>query len=304
MGALLRTSDGAVLQLAARHLIGRARHCRLIPRSPRASGEHAALRWRKGAWRVQDLGSRNGTFVGGRRLDPGERAEVVVGAILAFGDERETYTLVDAGPPRASAERDGVRVLAEEGLLALPSADDPAVMIFENARGRWVVEGAGAEREVGDGDEVEVGGATWRLQIPTELEETWDTEDAAPTLAVATLRIAHSLDEEHVEIEVVCGPRSMPLRPRAYGYLVLILARARLADAARGDLSRSEHGWVHAADLERDMRWDTERLNVEIYRCRRHLASLGIQGAAGVIERRSGSRTVRLGIGDVQVRPL
>jgi hypothetical protein len=43
---------------------------------------------------------------------------------------------------------------------------------------------------------------------------------------------------------------------------------------------------------------------VEIYRARKQLAALGIQGAAGLVERRPGTREIRIGVFDVEVVKL
>jgi hypothetical protein len=46
---------------------------------------------------------------------------------------------------------------------------------------------------------------------------------------------------------------------------------------------------------------DVMKLNVEIYRLRKQFAEMGIQGAAGLIERRPGTYEVRIGVPDVEV---
>lgn len=56
-----------------------------------ASGSHAELRWRGGRWILQDLGSRNGTFVHGQRVESHE---------IADGDEIE----FGVGGPRVRVE--------------------------------------------------------------------------------------------------------------------------------------------------------------------------------------------------------
>ena len=50
-------------------LIGRASNCGLVLEHPSVSGEHASISWRDGAVLVKDHGSKNGTYLNGRRLE-------------------------------------------------------------------------------------------------------------------------------------------------------------------------------------------------------------------------------------------
>ena len=46
-------------------VIGRASGCAIVlPDDPDVSRRHARLSWHQGGWRLEDLGSQNGTFVG------------------------------------------------------------------------------------------------------------------------------------------------------------------------------------------------------------------------------------------------
>jgi pSer/pThr/pTyr-binding forkhead associated (FHA) protein len=72
-------------------VIGRSRHCDLVLGEPTVSRLHAELREENTGWVIADLGSTNGTWVNGWRvqraeLSPGD--EVVLGAQrLVFGDQ-------------------------------------------------------------------------------------------------------------------------------------------------------------------------------------------------------------------------
>ena len=63
-------------------VVGRSRDCDLLLDDPTVSGRHARLEWRGKKILVQDLGSANGTFVDGERI---ETAEIRPGADLRFG---------------------------------------------------------------------------------------------------------------------------------------------------------------------------------------------------------------------------
>lgn len=75
---------GLVAALTARPLtLGRAPGLGLVLDDPAVSRVHAGLSFRRGRIEVQDFGSRNGTFVGGRRV---AFAEVEDGALVRIGE--------------------------------------------------------------------------------------------------------------------------------------------------------------------------------------------------------------------------
>lgn len=50
------------------------------------SGRHACLRWDGASWMLEDLDSRNGTFIGHQRCQPHVPQYVQPGALIRFGD--------------------------------------------------------------------------------------------------------------------------------------------------------------------------------------------------------------------------
>ncbi|WP_406832800.1 FHA domain-containing protein [Pedococcus sp. KACC 23699] len=64
-------------------VIGRNPECALVLEDDFASGRHAKIYQRDGAWFVEDLGSTNGTFLGSERLTGPVRVEV--GTTLRIG---------------------------------------------------------------------------------------------------------------------------------------------------------------------------------------------------------------------------
>ena len=119
MTAYLEWWDGRerrVLPLdGERVTIGSALTNDVVIDEPSVSRIHAILQLVGGTWFVEDCGSRNGTFVRGRRiptmhaLRPGEelrlgRARLVLGGVASAGG-KETETVVDA-PAVTARERD------------------------------------------------------------------------------------------------------------------------------------------------------------------------------------------------------
>jgi hypothetical protein len=269
---------------------------------PHVSGEHASVRWVDDHWELRDLGSRNGTFIDGRRLGAGERAPLRAGATITLGGEVE-LTLADAAPPVASARhaKTGARRMAAGGMLVLPDEERPTLSIVEDTAGRWVAEDGDVAREVRDRDVVVADGEGWVLDLPCADGATMDAGAGAPTLESITLRFGVSLDEEHVEVTVLHHGKPTPLPPRTHHYLLLTLARARLGDGAA---SPAERGWIERDELCRMLAMDPSTLNVDVFRARRQLAALGVHGAAGIIARRPGTGQLRLGTDRVEVSRL
>ena len=86
MAVLRHMASGRQVQLQPRHLVGRSSECLLRLDSPTVSGEHATVFWSGEGWRVRDLGSRNGTWVGDERLAPGVARALGLDVAVAFGE--------------------------------------------------------------------------------------------------------------------------------------------------------------------------------------------------------------------------
>lgn len=286
--------------LRHRHVVGRAPTCDLVLDAPVVSTLHAAITWTDEGWVARDLGSRNGTFVDGVRLGPGLAAQLRRGSRLGFGQAASSHVLDDDAPPRPMARRedgDGEPVAADCNVLALPSEAAPLVTVYRGAGG-WTVEGEDGVRRVGDLDRVVVDGHPWRLHLPDALAATAGPAGAEADLASATLRFQVSLDEEHVQAEVVVGGRRIDLQARAHHHALLYLARARLADAALPEPSR---GWVYSDRAARDLSIGEGKLNLDVFRARRQLAEAGVATAGQLVERRTGSGQLRIGVGHLVV---
>jgi FHA domain len=302
MGILEEKGVGRRFTLGARCLMGRHEACDLQLADARVSSEHASLHWMSDRWELRDLGSRNGTFVGPKRLTPGERVALAEGATLTLGGPARAFTLIDASAPRVSARHartDRVRG-GTEGFLALPDDDQPIASIFEDGRGDWVLEAEDAVRLIRDHEPVVVAGETWVLSLPLSNRATLAMSQT-PILEDVTLRLAVSRDEEHVEAAVVHGDHATPLPPRSFHYLLLTLARARLGDLAE---SPGERGWVDRDEICRMLAIDALKLNTDICRLRKQLGELGVRGAPGIVERRPGSGQVRIGIDRLEIARL
>lgn len=299
MAVLLRADEEVLLP--DRCLVGRSRSCDLVLAGRDVSGEHAVLQWTGAHWQLRDLGSRNGTFVDEQRLAAGAQVRVDEGAALRFGKESSAWTLVDASGPRlmAVALAGGDRRVADGGYLALPGSESPTLAVYQDAAGRWLLEQAGATREVADRDVVDAGaGDLWRLHLPAACAGTWEEAEAPLVVGQLTLRFAVSRDEEHVALLATCGERRIDLQARAHHYVLLTLARRRLQDRRAPE---PDQGWIRQDDLLAMLRISEDHLSISIHRARAQLAKAGIADAAALIQRRPGTRLLRLGVADIEV---
>ncbi len=299
MGCLVRSASRH--ELPASSLVGRSRVCDLILDAKDVSGQHAMLQWTGSLWEVHDLGSRNGTYVDDYRL-VGERMPLRPGAAVRFGRELAAWELVDAGPPRPMAvhlSSGRVRV-AEAGYLALPDGEDPASCLLASAADRWVLEQDGEASVIGDRDLIIVRNEPWRVHISIGASGTWEEKSHLRGIADLRLRFSVARNEEYIELVASVGDLNIDLKARAHHYPLLLLARARLADQ-QAQVEVEQQGWVHQDRLLAMLKMDVSHLNINIHRGRVQLSQAGIVDAPRLVERRTGTRQLRLGVRAVEI---
>lgn len=270
------------------------------------SSEHASLRWTGAVWEVRDLGSKNGSFVGERRIAALERTHFLPGDMLTLGASRPpapAFVLAEGAPPVASARqtRTGIVREASAGLIVLPDEENARASVVEQAAGSWALEAQGVAAQVSDRETIVVDGEVWMLDLPERTTSTAEGGSSGLTLAEIALRFAVTRDEERVDVIVVCPDRDIELPTRSYHYMLVTLARARLAAASAPP---KERGWLERKELCRMLATDELRLNVEVCRARKQFSALGIEGAANIVDRKMGTGRIRLGVERVDVRKM
>ncbi|MDB4986137.1 MAG: hypothetical protein JWN04_1315 [Myxococcaceae bacterium] len=293
--------------LEAELLVGRASGCGLRIDQRYVSARHAVVRWTGDRWELKDLGSRNGTFVDGQRVRPGEEVPAQRGTKIAFGKLEQQWEIVDDSPPHVMAVPldGGTPLLLDGELLALPSVDEPLATIYRNTEGFWVLEksdeGIAPVRNL---QTFEVGGRSYRFCSLDNIGKT-SIADFSPEFEVAHTQLTFSVsrDEEHVELRVSCDGRTFDLGARTHHYLLLTLARRRLDDAALG-LAETSCGWVYQEDLAHDPSMATPQLNLDVFRIRKQFTSVGLPDAANIVERRPRTRQLRIGTTHIVISQL
>lgn len=293
-GPMLRhAKTGREAALRARTTFGRDAGNDVCLDEPGASGHHAVVQWLDHQWTVRDLASTNGTWVQEHRIAPGEDVPLALGVSVAFGDPRQRWWVMSADPPRVFAESlaDGRRVDAIDGVLGLPSNDEPTVMLFPGARG-WVVEDTEGTHPAHDRGIVVVDGTAWRIALPELLD---DTAGMDPDATAARVRISGTLHQPHIE---VCAPTGwIALRPASCDRLLWFLTREREADDVRDGEDR---GLTHIDLVAEALGVDPRTIDVYVYRLRNRLGRRGIHD---LIERRCGVGQLRLGFERLEFAP-
>ena len=85
-GSDKRLRAGAVLALGPETTLGAGPENEIVLGDPFVSGRHARLSWDGSNWWVEDLGSRNGTYVDRRRCPPHTPQILLAGGVLQVGD--------------------------------------------------------------------------------------------------------------------------------------------------------------------------------------------------------------------------
>ena len=285
MGILTDARSGRTHPLTTETTIGRSRSADLCIRENFVSGHHAALLWQGQWWELKDLGSHNGTSVEERVVPPGTRRRLKRGDKLIFGQAAATWILSDDGPPRPQARIPGrPAVVGREGVLALPSAEDPQLCVVLTRTGHWELERGDSVRRVRDHEQFEFRGSMWTLRLPASAIPTRATDGARSlSLEQVTLRVERAAHGTTV-VYVSGASESFSFEVGAGAKVLGALARARVGGV---------EGWVERQAVLDELSITINSLNVAVFRLRRQFADAGFTDAAHIVERRKGR--LRLG---------
>jgi hypothetical protein len=248
----------------------------------------------------------NGTFVDRVRLRAGDERPLRPGSTIAFGRLEQEWDLVDDSPPRPMAVPAGGEepVVADGDFIAVPSSLDPRATIFRNPEGAWILEQTESVGPITNQQTFEIDGRSFKFVCPehvckTSLAEPWGD------LEVRHLNLSFSVsrEEEHVELRVSCGPHAFDLGARNHNYLLLVLARRRMAEQKDG-VPETSCGWIYQEDLVGDLKLEPTQLNIDVFRIRKQFATIGVSDAASIVERRPRTRQLRLGTSRISIVQL
>lgn len=266
------------------------------------SAQHARVSYFDLAWHIRDLGSKNGTYVDGQRVDVGPWRRLEAGARVDLGGA-PPFRIADVRAPIMHARsQKGQIVLPVDGVLALPSADAPEVLIMQGDRGH-VLERDGVESPIADGQEVKAGETVWRVFIGGD-GDLFETQPTTPARDLRTTRFVftEALDAGLVRLRVGCDDGEVSISGRSFILVLLHLARARLTDRERG-IDERECGWRTRHEIVTELRISPDKLNLDLHRARRVLQAEGVRAVDALIERRREQAALRIGLGDLTIHP-
>ncbi len=299
MGMLRCVDSDSRIVLQTETSIGRSVQCAIQISSSFASSIHACIRWTDRGWGVKDLGSTNGTFVNGVRVDLGREKQIQVGDKIWFGSPSSMLEMVDGSAPGLAAVADDGEVITASGeVLTIPPTGDPVASIYRSDADDWRLERpTGAAVLIKSGDRFEACGRSWSLLLPDDVTRTNAAKDG--DIRESKLLFCVSADEETVDLSVISRTAPINLGARASNYLLLTLARQRLKDE-QGGMDETDSGWMYLDQLARGLRTAPENINVDVFRLRRRLGEF-FYNSAQIIERRSGTGQLRLGVRSIEI---
>ncbi|MBK5540713.1 FHA domain-containing protein [Pseudomonas sp. TH05] len=300
MAILLNSSTGALHALKSCHVFGRlAQRCDSPLTAIDISLLHATVRWSSQQWLLTDQ-SRNGCLLNEQPLTRHQPVAIKLGDEIRFGMLDATpWRVVDLAPPAdlLIPLAPHVEPLTLHNFLVLSDEGPPYSCIYRTPDGCWMQETSDGAVPLRDGELLHFDHQDWRLSYSSEEQNTLVS---APSSLSSCMRFKTSLDEEHVQLTLFRGAQSLELGERTHHYLLLLLARQRLADAARG-FDLHTQGWLELDDLVGMLGLDKAHLNIQVFRLRKQFQQAVSQGLIGqdFIERRRGG--VRLGSVAIEV---
>jgi hypothetical protein len=319
MARLRHAATNTTHYLDHESLLGRAQSATVRSDVASVSLHHATLRWMDGGvWEIEDLKSRNGTFVDGQRIAPGTAVALKAGSFIALGTRDNRFDFDDASAPTVMlVPLDGgePRWPLEELIVALPDPERATYTLFAHPSGIWLLEGPNDTRPLHHGDIVVANDSRWRFSCPKGVDRTI----TAPALSVAAptalgaglgpardlqLQLRVSADEELVQLSLTGSGQTRELDSRACFYLLLTLARCRLRQGLPKGVRLDPDGWIETGTLTDLLRKSEQHLNIDIYRLRRVCAEIGVLDPSNIVERRGPPRRLRLGPAVVSIAAL
>lgn len=295
------------VRLCTQTVVGRFRQCHLSIEDRCVSFIHAIISWNGTTWVVKDLGSTNGTMVDGGLIPPLQTVELRTKSELVFGGEHHRWRLDANEPPRAFAVGRSQIIDVVADRLYLPSVEQAEVVVSPAHQGGWSAEriATGAEWPVQDDGVIEVGGQSWSLHLPAldrrMISQTIDTDQHIPTIADLSLHIKARRGESHIAISAKVGKRVIDLGAYTCYYLLLYLARARLADAAQPGANPEEDGWRLREEVLTDLKISRLDLISQTHRSKTYFADRGILDTRSLIEQRRDSGELRIGVARITI---
>jgi len=299
MGILNNIKTEESIFLKSHHVFGRnSEKADTVINIRDVSQIHASVRWNGREWLLTDF-SRNGTWIDGIRLIPGEKTRLKAGSTIRFSSLGESeWRFVDDKPPSnviVPLKGNGP-VIPLNRFHALPNEAEPDISVYISQTGEWVCEDEKGVYPLKNGDIINHNQGVWQFFCDDPVDVTLTKKIAKDIRFFFHV----SIDEEHVFLKIQVGENTTDLGERAHHYMLLTLARQRLRDAEEG-IDPETQGWMETHHVAGMLGLEPCHLNIQIYRSRKQIndAFSEMQNPPHVIERRSGG--LRFGYPNFQI---
>ena len=278
MAKFISLSDKHTLYLHGHHTFGRLLgKVDSVVEGDAISKIHASVEWNGLRWTIKDL-SRNGVWLNRKKLERLVDVPLKAGQKISFAEQKNVcFKIEDLSPPQAlliNQKNSGKHLILESHNL-LPNEQKPEALLYQRENSlQWCLQGAEAEQEtlLANQQVISIAGEDWVTFFPVTNVQTAGLENLVQeNIQDYLFQFTVSLDEESVGIQLSDKSKTIDLGNKAYYYLLLYLARQRLADAELG-LPMNDQGWVGRDQLVKDLGMEETHINIHIFRIRKILA--------------------------------
>ena len=274
---LLNTLSEEHVVISVQHTFGRnPNESSTVLNNPKASRMHAVIIWDGDHWFLRDS-STNGTTINDVRVLPGVKAYLKKNDKIEFGDTSfGSWLFIEASAPKNMlvSMTPGFLDIVLEDLVALPSQAFPEVTLYMASDGHWVCESQSGTSILQAGDRVGTKNAVWCF---IEARPGAETRTMNVVRSVKQSRLQTIFDvsqnEEHVSLKLIVNNQEADLGQRNHHYLLLLLARKRMADQVKG-LVEHEQGWIDKGLLGKMAGLNESHINIQVYRFRKRLMTV------------------------------
>jgi len=293
MATLLNTKTNKQTLLRSQHIFGRhSGSSNTVLKNPKASRLHASILWNGSYWLLQDSSS-NGTFVNNKATIAGVKKRLKLDDTIQFGALSAcTWVFNNDDAPKSMLVPidENSNPVELEDIVVLPNENSPEITLYQSLNGDWICEDQTGIKILESGVKIKTNNNSWYFVNADTFDET-KKADQIPNITplVIMVNFKVSKNEEHVSLCIHFENKLINLGERTHHYLLLILARKRLADHLLG-IDENEQGWVDKDVLCRQIGLDENHINILIYRFRKQLIKarpLAMQ-LLQIIERRRG----------------
>ncbi len=293
MATLLNTESNLQTILRSQHIFGRhSVSSNTVLDNPEASRLQASIQWNGSCWVLQDTSS-NGTFINGKLINGGVKKRLEQGNRIQFGalSACEWVFINDEAPQCMLVPLEtGSSPIELNGIVVLPNDDSPEITLYQSPNGDWVCENESGVTTLEAGLKISTKDNNWYFVSADTFDSTKKAEKHPKTISdLIEVNFIVSKNEEHVSLSILFENILIDLGERTHHYLLLILARKRMADHQLG-LDKSEQGWIDKNLLSQQVGLDENYINIQIYRFRKQLikARPSAMQLLQIIERRRG----------------